>query len=86
MMSGEPVSCKTKKQTCVALSTAKAEYVALSTATQEIMWLRQLLKNLHSEQTEPTLIHEHNQSAICIALNPQYHSKAKHIDILSKKQ
>ena len=36
MMSGAPVSCKTKKQTCVALSTAKAEYVALAIATQEI--------------------------------------------------
>ena len=81
MMSEAPVSWKSKKQTCVALSTAEAEYVALATTTQEITWLRQLLKDLHNEQTEPTLIHEDNQSAICIAQNPQYHSKAKHIDI-----
>ena len=81
MMSGAPVSWKTKKQTCVALSTAEAEYVALATTTQEITWLRQLLKDLHNEQTEPTLIHEDNQSTICIAQNPQYQSKAKHINI-----
>ena len=42
MMSGAPVSWKSKKQTCVALSTVEAEYVALANGTQEITWLRQL--------------------------------------------
>ena len=78
MMSGAPVSWKTKKQTCVALSTAEAEYIALATATQEV---RQLLKDLQNEQAKPTVIYEDNQFAICIAQNPQYHSKTKHIDI-----
>ena len=81
MVSGAPVSWKSKKQTCVALSTAEAEYVALTAATQEITWLRQLLKDLHNEQVKPTVIHEDNQSAICIAQNTQYHGKTKHIDI-----
>ena len=81
MMSGAPISWKTKKQTCVALSTAEAEYIALSAATQEVTWLRQLLKDMLIEQTNPTIMYEDNQSAICIAQNPQYHSKMKHIDI-----
>ena len=81
MVSGAPVSWKSKKQTCVALSTAEAEYIALAAATQEVTWLRQLLTDLHNEQTEPTVIHEDNQAAICIAQNTQYHSKTKHIDI-----
>ena len=49
MVSGAPVSRKSKKQTCVALSTAEAEYVALTATTQEITWLRQLLKDLHNK-------------------------------------
>ena len=81
MVSGAPVSWKSKKQTCVALSTAEAEYVALSQATQEVTWLRELFKDLHNKQTDPTIIYEDNQAAISIAESPQYHSKTKHIDI-----
>ena len=65
----------------VALSTAESEYVALAGATQEATWIRRLLEDLHSGQTEPTIICEDNQSAICIAQNPQYHGKTKHVDI-----
>ena len=32
MVSGAPVSWKTKKQTCVMLSTAEAEYIAIALA------------------------------------------------------
>ena len=39
------------------------------------------MKDLHNEQVKPTVIHEDNQSAICIAQNTQYHGKTKHIDI-----
>ena len=81
MVSGAPISWKSKKQTCVALSTAEAEYIALAFATQEVTWLRELFKDLHNEQTKPTIIHEDNQAAMCIAESPQYHSKTKHIDI-----
>ena len=81
MVSGVPVSWKSKVQTCVELSIAEAEYVALANATQEVVFLRELFKNLHHKQTEPKIIHEDNQAAICIAESPQYHSKTKHIDI-----
>ena len=81
IMSGAAVSWKSQKQTCVALSTAEAEYIALAAATQEATWMRQLLEDLHSGQIEPTVICEDNQSAICIAQNPQYHNRTKHIDI-----
>jgi len=50
MVSGAPVSWRSKKQTCVALSIAEAEYVALSQATQEVTWLRELFKNLHNKK------------------------------------
>ena len=78
MMSGAAVSRKSQKQTCVALSTAEAEYLALAGATQEATWMRQLLEDLHKGLI---VIREDNQSAICIAQNPQYHNRTKHIDI-----
>ena len=50
MMSGAAVSWKSRKQTCVALSTAEAEYIALASATQEATWMRQLLEDLQNRQ------------------------------------
>ena len=37
---GTAISWKSRKQSCVALSTAEAEYIALSLAAQEAIWLR----------------------------------------------
>ena len=42
MFSDGPISWRSKKQKCVALSTVEAEYVVLSGAAQEFLWLRQL--------------------------------------------
>ena len=47
-----PVSWRSRKQTCVALSTAEAEYMSLTLAAQEAMWLNRLLAELQS-QKEP---------------------------------
>ena len=81
MLSGGAISWSSRKQKCVALSTAEAEYVALSGAVQECIWLRQLEAELGSTSEGPTLILEDNQSAIAMAKNPQFHGRAKHIDI-----
>ncbi len=37
-VSGGPVRWRSKKQTCVALSTTEAEYIALASAAQEALW------------------------------------------------
>ena len=79
---GGAVSWRSKKQSCVALSTAEAEYMALASATQEAIWMKHLINDLHTEILEkPVCIHEDNQSTICIAKNHQYHGRSKHIDI-----
>ena len=80
-MGGAAISWRSKRQACVALSTAEAEYMALASAAQEALWLRQLLSDLKNKPTSPTLILEDNQAAICLAKNPQFHGRAKHIDI-----
>ena len=80
-ISGGAVTWRSKKQSCVALSTAEAEYMALSSAAQEAVWLRQLTTELGSPPKTTTTIFEDNQSAICMTKNPQFHGRAKHIAI-----
>ena len=80
-MSGAAISWRSKKQTCVALSTAEAEYMALACAAQESIWMRQLLTDLGTDPIAATQIFDDNQSAICLAKNPQFHGRAKHIGI-----
>ncbi len=80
---GGAISWKSQKQRCVALSTAESEYVAMAIGAQEFVWLRQLIIELTDSSTadSPTLMYEDNQSAIAMTKNPQFHGRAKHIDI-----
>ena len=80
MIGSAPVSWRSKKQLCVALSSAEAEYVALSSAAQEAIWIRQLLSEIFGK-SDQILIYEDNQSAIQMAKNPQFHGRSKHIAI-----
>lgn len=80
-MSGTAVSWRSKKQSCVALSTAEAEYMALASAAQEAVWLKQLVEELTSKSAKPIVVHEDNQAAIKMTKNPQFHGRAKHIAI-----
>ena len=78
---GTAVSWKSRKQDCVALSTAEAEYMALACTAQEAVWMRELNIDMNNKLNEPTTIYEDNQSAICMAKNPQFHGRVKHIGI-----
>ena len=80
-LSSGAVSWRSKKQTCVALSTAEAEYIALSAAMQESLWLKRLISKLTNTKNQQITILEDNQSAIAITHNPQFHGRSKHIDI-----
>ena len=66
----------------MALSTAEAKYMATSLATQEAVWLRKLLAGLFGQIPEPTVIHCDNQSCVQMSVNPVFHDKSKHIEIL----
>ena len=80
-MNGASVSWRSKKQPCVALSIAEAEYIALSAAVQEALWLKQLLVDLNVNTETPVKVFEDNKAAISMTKNPQYHGRAKHVDI-----
>ena len=81
VINGAPFIIKSKIQQSVALSTAEEEYIALSLCMQEVLWLKSLLRELKWKIPEKIKIVEDNQSAIAIAKNDGYPSRAKHIDI-----
>lgn len=70
-----------KKQPIVALSTCEVEYVAASWTVCHAIWLRNLLRELKNQQTEPTEIKVDSKSAIELAKNPVHHERSKHIDV-----
>ncbi|UYV60408.1 hypothetical protein LAZ67_1001058 [Cordylochernes scorpioides] len=82
ILNNGPISWCSQKQNCVSLSTTESEYIADSKATKEAIWLRQLLRELHQEQVNPTTIFCDNQSCIRLVHSPEYHKRTKHIDIL----
>ncbi len=55
----------------------------MSAAVQESVCLRQLISELTDSSLgiNPVLIYEDNQAAIAMAKNPQFHGRAKHIEI-----
>jgi hypothetical protein len=59
----------------------EAGYIARFFAIQDIVWIRQLLKDLGLERTLPTRVHIDNKSARQLAENPVHHQRSKHIDI-----
>ena len=70
-----------KYQRTVALSSAEAEYMALSRCTQEVLWVRAMLKDMGREQVGETRVWEDNQGAIALARHAGYHAQTKHVDI-----
>ena len=78
-----PISWRSRKQTCIALSTAEAENMSLTLVAQEAIWLNHLLAELQSqlESSKLSTLYEDNQSPICMTKNPQFHGRCKHIKI-----
>ncbi|KAK2380916.1 putative mitochondrial protein [Trifolium repens] len=74
------ISWFSKKQNCVALSTAEAEYIAARSSCSQLLWMKQMLSEYNVEQVVFTLYCD-NMSAINISKNPIQHSRTKHIDI-----
>ena len=64
----------------VALSTIKAEYMATTHACKEAIWLKRLCSDIEIKQGAVT-IYSDSRSAICLAKNPTFHAKTKHIDV-----
>ncbi|KAE8886048.1 hypothetical protein PF003_g29739 [Phytophthora fragariae] len=78
---GGPVVFNAKKQATVALSSAEAEYMALAVTVQEVLWVRQLLKEMAIGIGCATDVFIDNKAAISMANNSGYTPRTKHIDL-----
>lgn len=74
------ISWESRKQRCVALSSTEAEYIALS-AAREAIYLSAFLTEIGMSSLSKVTLHNDNQGAGKLAVNPVFHSRSKHIDI-----
>ena len=67
-------------QKTVALSSTEAEYMAISDCSQQVIWIKTLIKELRIK-IRSILIYGDNQGSIFIASNAVQESHTKHINI-----
>ena len=75
---GGAVSWQTRLQKFMALSTTDAEYMAVVEVGKEVIWMKNIIRELGIRQEEFRL-HCDSQSAIHLVKNATYHSMTKHI-------
>lgn len=81
-MCGASISWESKRQKTVATSSTEAEYLALSAATKDAIWLKSLTAEVDKvDANKPIKIYCDNQSAIFLAKNDGFNTRAKHIDV-----
>jgi hypothetical protein len=61
-------------------NTVEAEYIAASHCCEQLLWMRQTLRDYGYKLSKVPLLCD-NESAIRMADNPVEHSRTKHIDI-----
>jgi len=74
------ISWHSKKQACVALSTAKAEYIDAGSCCAQTIWLKHQLSDFGLNLSKIPLLCD-NTSAINLTKNPVQHYRTKHIEI-----
>ena len=78
------ISCMSKRQDVVALSSTEAEFYAIVTAAREALWLKQLLQELRYRSDDvagPIALWNDNQGALSLSENPEIHQRTKHIAV-----
>ncbi len=80
-MGGGAICWRSKLQTIVTLSSTEAEYVGATPAVQEVIWLRDLLRELGIIDDSLSLLNMDNQGAIALTRGAGDSNWTKHIDI-----
>ncbi|KAH0710929.1 hypothetical protein KY284_012356 [Solanum tuberosum] len=76
-----PVSWSSKKQCAVARSSTEAEYKSVANALAEIMWVRNLLHELHVSIWKTPIIYCDNVGVTYLSHNPVFHTRMKHVAV-----
>ena len=79
-LGGTLLTCLSKTQRTVTLSSIEAEYVGISSCTQEVKIISMLLEEM-TEVQKPSVIYKDNQGAVLLSKNRQVCMRTKHIDI-----
>lgn len=74
------ISWSSKKQQTVSRSSSEAEYRGMADATCELIWLTNLLQEMHCPPSAPANLFCDNQSTLYIASNPVFHERTKHVE------
>lgn len=80
-LGSNPISWKSSKQKSVSRSSSEAEYKAVANAAAELIWLKNLLSELHIPASSPPTIYCDNTGATYLSSNPVFHSRMKHISL-----
>lgn len=75
------LSWGSKKQSTVSRSSTEAEYRSMAGACTELVWLQQLLRELHVPLKSNPILWCDNLGATFLASNPVFHARTKHIEI-----
>jgi len=81
IMGGGAICWRSKLQTIVTLSSTEAEYVGTTPAVQEVIWLRDLLRELGIIDDSPSLLNMDNRGVIALTRGAGDSNRTKHIDI-----
>jgi hypothetical protein len=86
-LGGGPVAWESRKQNCVALSTAEAEYISLASCTKKVVILSRIIDGALGKKcaeclgTNPVPIFNDNQAAVKNSVCSDTKEKSKHIDV-----
>ncbi|GJX87688.1 ribonuclease H-like domain-containing protein [Tanacetum coccineum] len=75
------LSLSAKRQHTLSRSSAKAEYRGVANVVAKTVWLRNLLRELHTPLLSATIVYCDNVSAIYMTASLVQHQRTKHIEI-----
>jgi hypothetical protein len=79
-LAGAIFSWNSRAQKTVALSSTEAEYMSLSDTSRQLIWLKNLMKELGIELS-PIPLFGDNQGSIFLSSNPVQEKRIKHMDL-----
>ena len=81
MLAGTPIAWSSRRQATVATSSTHSEYIGQANVIKQACHLIQFLGEVYRFPSLPLKIYADNQSAQALAHNPEFHAKAKHIQL-----